>query len=315
MRILVETRCEHRTLLPVTSWPWPGQGERLRRGRGRARAPAGRRSRPGRSLSNASMPVSHRPPAARVAVAAPPRRRDYVSSPRRLASARRLTGVVATEATTPRRRVRHAAHRLSCGQKSGAATQRRPKSAVSKRAATTPVGKPRQLQLEGSPKPHDALDARTPARAGNHKGKRRKKKDARMPRGVAPVVAEAGPTAVKRSTARRSTAGSTAIREHAVTAVGIRTNETLRHTFRTGRRAAATRATHGRAGEAPPTVCQQPARVVRDESWDESWAPYYNLYAGTPRDSSGTNGASGCQPRNQDTQVHILRRSLELLGI
>ena len=114
--------------------------------------------------------------------------------------------------------------------------------------------------------------------------------------------------AVKRSTARRSTAGSTAIREHAVTAVGIRTNETLRHTFRTGRRAAATRATHGRAGEAPPTVCQQPARVVRDESWDESLAPYYNLYAGTPRDSSGTNGASGCQPRNQDTQVHILRR-------
>ena len=110
--------------------------------------------------------------------------------------------------------------------------------------------------------------------------------------------------AVKRSTARRSTAGSTAIREHAVTAVGIRTNETLQHTFRTGRRAAATRATHGRAGEAPPTVCQQPARVVRDESWDESWAPYYNLYAGTPRDSSGTNGASGCQPRNQDTQVH-----------
>ena len=103
-------RCEHRTL-PVTVWPWPGQGERLRRGRGRARAPAGRRSRPGRSLSNASMPVSHRPPAARVAVAAPPRRRDYVSSPRRLASARRLTGVVATEATTPRRRVRHAAHR------------------------------------------------------------------------------------------------------------------------------------------------------------------------------------------------------------
>ena len=102
-------------------------------------------------------------------------------------------------------------------------------------------------------------------------------------------------------------AGSTAIREHAVTAVGIRTNETLQHTFRTGRRAAATRATHGRAGEAPPTVCQQPARVVRDESWDESWAPYYNLYAGTPRDSSGTNGASGCQPRNQDTQVHILR--------
>ena len=94
--------------------------------------------------------------------------------------------------------------------------------------------------------------------------------------------------AVKRSTARRSTAGSTAIREHAVTAVGIRTNETLRHTFRTGRRAAATRATHGRAGEAPPTVCQQPARVVRDESWDETWAPYYNLYAGTPRDSSGT---------------------------
>ena len=90
----METRCEHRTLLPVTSWPWPGQGERLRRGRGRARAPAGRRSRPGRSLSNASMPVSHRPPAARVAVAAPPRRRDYVSSPRRLASARRLTGVV-----------------------------------------------------------------------------------------------------------------------------------------------------------------------------------------------------------------------------
>ena len=61
--------------------------------------------------------------------------------------------------------------------------------------------------------------------------------------------------AVKRSTARRSTAGSTAIREHAVTAVGIRTNETLQHTFRTGRRAAATRATHGRAGEAPPTVC------------------------------------------------------------
>ena len=99
-----------------------------------------------------------------------------------------------------------------------------------------------------------------------------------MPRGVAPVVAEAGPTAVKRSTARRSTAGSTAIREHAVTAVGIRTNETLQHTFRTGRRAAATRATHGRAGEAPPTVCQQPARVVRDESWDESWTPYYNLY-------------------------------------
>ena len=84
--------------------------------------------------------------------------------------------------------------------------------------------------------------------------------------------------AVKRSTARRSTAGSTAIREHAVTAVGIRTNETLQHTFRTGRRAAATRATHGRAGEAPPTVCQQPARVVRDESWDESWTPYYNLY-------------------------------------
>ena len=116
--------------------------------------------------------------------------------------------------------------------------------------------------------------------------------------------------AVKRSTARRSTAGSTAIREHAVTSVGIRTNETLRHTFRTGRRAAATRATHGRAGEAPPTVCQQPARVVRDESWDESWAPYYNLYAGTPRDSSGTNGASGCQPRNQDTQVHILRSVL-----
>ena len=52
----------------------------------------------------------------------------------------------------------------------------------------------------------------------------------------------------------------------------------LQHTFRTGRRAAATRATHGRAGEAPPTVCQQPARVVRDESWDESWTPYYNLY-------------------------------------
>ena len=143
----------------------------------------------------------------------------------------------------------------SCGQKSGAATQRRPKSAVSKRAATTPVGKPRQLQLEGSPKSHDALDARTPARAGNHKGKRRKKKDARMPRGVAPVVAEAGPTAVKRSTARRSTAGSTAIREHAVTAVGIRTNETLQHTFRTGRRAAATRATHVLAVDAPPTFC------------------------------------------------------------
>ena len=61
--------------------------------------------------------------------------------------------------------------------------------------------------------------------------------------------------AVTRSTARRSTAGSTAIHEHAVTAVGIRTNETLQHTFRTGRRAAATRATHGRAGEAPPTVC------------------------------------------------------------
>ena len=160
---------------------------------------------------------------------APPRRRDYVASPRRLASAGRLTGVVATEATT----------------------LRAPRLGHSERLSTW--------------------------------------------------------RAVKRSTARRSTAGSTAIREHAVTAVGIRTNETLRHTFRTGRRAAATRATHGRAGEAPPTVCQQPARVVRDESWDESWAPYYNLYAGTPRDSSGTNGASGCQPRNQDTQVHILR--------
>ena len=61
--------------------------------------------------------------------------------------------------------------------------------------------------------------------------------------------------AVKRSTARRSTAGSTAIREHAVTAVGIRTNETLQHTFRTGRRAAATRATHVLAVDAPPTFC------------------------------------------------------------
>ena len=162
------------------------------------------------------MPISHRPPAARVAVAAPPRRRDYVSSPRRLASARRLTGVVATEATTPRRRVRHAAHRRVVER----------------------VGRPRLGYSE-------------------RRSTRR---------------------AVKRSTARRSTAGSTAIREHAVTAVGIRTNETLRHTFRTGRRAAATRATHGRAGEAPPTVCQQPARVVRDESWDESWTPYYNLY-------------------------------------
>ena len=68
--------------------------------------------------------------------------------------------------------------------------------------------------------------------------------------------------AVKRSTARRSTAGSTAIREHAVTAVGIRTNETLQHTFKTGRRAAATRA--------PSSLhllsAQQPARAVRDES-------------------------------------------------
>ena len=156
----------------------------------------------------------------------------------------------------------------SCRRKSGAATQKRASGAASKGAVTTPVGKPRQLELEGSPKPHDALDARG---AGvRNKKKRRKKKDARMPPDVAPVVAEA----VKRSTARRSTAGSTAIREHAVTAVGIRTNETLRHTFRTGRRAAATRATHGRAGEAPPTVCQQPARVVRDESWDESWGPY-----------------------------------------
>ena len=86
-------------------------GERLGRCRGRARAPAGRQPGPWRSLPNATMPISHRPPPARVAVVAPPRRRDYVSSPRRLASARRLTGVVATEATTPRRRVRHAAHR------------------------------------------------------------------------------------------------------------------------------------------------------------------------------------------------------------
>ena len=233
-------------------------GERLGRCRGRARAPAGRQPGPWRSLPNATMPISHRPPPARVAVVAPPRRRDYVSSPRRLASARRLTGVVATEATTPRRRVRHAAHR-------------RVVERVGLDRQTTPDSRHRMPRLGYS-------ERRSTRRA------------------------------VKRSTARRSTAGSTAIREHAVTAVGIRTNETLRHTFRTGRRAAATRATHGRAGEAPPTVCQQPARVVRDESWDESWAPYYNLYAGTPRDSSGTNGASGCQPRNQDTQVHILCR-------
>ena len=164
------------------------------------------------------MPVSHRPPAARVAVAAPPRRRDYVSSPRRLASAVRLTGVVATAACS---------------------------SAPELDRQTTPDSRHRMPRLGYS----ERLSTRR---------------------------------AVKRSTARRSTAGSTAIREHAVTAVGIRTNETLRHTFRTGRRAAATRATHGRAGEAPPTVCQQPARVVRDESWDESWAPYYNLYEAPP---------------------------------
>ena len=36
---------------------------------------------------------------------------DYVPSPRRLASAGRLMGVVVTEATTPRRRARHVAHR------------------------------------------------------------------------------------------------------------------------------------------------------------------------------------------------------------
>ena len=82
-------------------------GERLGRCRGRARAPAGRQPGPWRSLPNATMPISHRPPAARVVVAAPSRRRDYVPSPRRLVSAGRLTGVVATEATTPRRRVRH----------------------------------------------------------------------------------------------------------------------------------------------------------------------------------------------------------------
>ena len=79
-------------------------GERLGRCRGRARAPAGRQPRPGRSLPNATMSRSRRAPAARVAVAAPPRRRDYVPSPRRLASAGRLMGVVVTEATTPRRR-------------------------------------------------------------------------------------------------------------------------------------------------------------------------------------------------------------------
>ena len=62
-------------------------GERLGRCRGRARAPAGRQPGPWRSLPNATMPISHRPPPARVAVVAPPRRRDYVSSPRRLASA------------------------------------------------------------------------------------------------------------------------------------------------------------------------------------------------------------------------------------
>ena len=224
------------------------------------------------------MPVSHRPPAARVAVAAPPRRRDYVSSPRRLASARRLTGVVATEATTPRRRVRHAAHR-------------RVVERVGRRHRSVQVVRPAR-----------ALSRPLWASLASSSWKALRSHTTPWTRGALQLAAR------RRSTARRSTAGSTAIREHAVTAVGIRTNETLRHTFRTGRRAAATRATHGRAGEAPPTVCQQPARVVRDESWDESWAPYYNLYAGTPRDSSGTNGASGCQPRNQDTQVHILRR-------
>ena len=48
----------------------------------------------------------------------------------------------------------------SCRRKSGAATQKRASGAASKGAVTTPVGKPRQLELEGSPKPHDALDAR-----------------------------------------------------------------------------------------------------------------------------------------------------------
>ena len=48
----------------------------------------------------------------------------------------------------------------SCRRKSGAATQKRASGAASKGAVTTPVGKPRQLELEGSPKPHNALDAR-----------------------------------------------------------------------------------------------------------------------------------------------------------
>ena len=58
---------------------------------------------------------------------------------------------------------------------------------------------------------------------------------------------KSGAATKKRS---RSAAGSTAIREHMVTAVGIRINETLLHTFRTGRRAVATRTSHRCGGEA-----------------------------------------------------------------